>query len=427
MTFRRIPISVALFWLVAASMLSPSPVPASQPVQVDAVSAFLVEVSTGTVLLEQAPDVPIEPASFTKLMTLYLVFEAVEQGTAKWDDAVWISEKAWRTGGSKMFIEVGTRVPLEDLVKGIAVVSGNDACVAVAEHLFGTVESFVDAMNRKAEELGMTATRFRNPHGLPHPEQITTARDMATLAIAYLRRFPEALRFHSMLEYSYNNITQPNRNHLLTKDPTVDGLKTGYVAAAGYHLAATSLRDGMRLLAVVMGAKSPSIREAEAQKLLNYGFRSYVLLQPFEPGKPVAAVRVWKGVKDSLELFPASAEGFVVPAAMKDAVRTELKVPESVTAPIGTGAVIGSAVIAVGDGEPRVIDLVSREDIPQAGVFLRAWHSLLKAEDWNWGRIGAVTGGIAVGAAALVFLALLALRRRNRKRRSAARFHSRRF
>lgn len=175
--------------------------------------------------------------------------------------------------------------------------------MAAAEHLSGSVDAFVDAMNRKARELGMNNTHFLNPHGLPADGQVTTARDMALLDSSYLKRFPDALRFHSMREYTYNNITQYNRNRLLLKDSTVDGLKTGFVTASGYHLAATARRDGMRLLAVVMGASTPAIREREALKLLNFGFRYYSLVQPFPEGQPLATVKVWKGVKDEVGLF----------------------------------------------------------------------------------------------------------------------------
>ncbi len=278
------------------------------PGQVEARSAILVDVSTGSTLFEQNADELIEPASFTKILTLYLLFEAMQQGKVSMSEGAWVSETAWRTGGSKMFVGVGTKVPLEDLIKGIAVVSGNDACVAVAEHLHGSLDTFVEAMNRKARELGMAQSHFLNPHGLPADGQITTAKEMAILDTAYLQRFPESLRFHSMREYTYNEITQYNRNHLLLKDSTVDGLKTGFVEAGGYHLAATAQRDGMRLLAVVMGAERPAIREREALKLLNYGFRNFTMVLPFPDGQPVKTIKVWKGIQDQVDLRSVPGE-----------------------------------------------------------------------------------------------------------------------
>jgi serine-type D-Ala-D-Ala carboxypeptidase (penicillin-binding protein 5/6) len=366
------------------------------PGQISTKSAVLEEVSTGTILFEQNGDEIIEPASFTKVLTLYLTFEALQQGLVHLNDEVLVSETAWRTGGSKMFVGVGSRVPLEELIKGVAVVSGNDACVAVAEHLHGSVDAFVDAMNRKASELGMKNSHFLNPHGLPADGQITTARDMATLATAYLQRFPEALRFHSMQEYSYNNISQHNRNRLLFKDPSVDGLKTGFVAAAGYHLTATAQRDGMRLLAVVMGAATPPIREREALKLLNFGFRHYAMVQPFPLGQPLATVKVWKGVKDSLGLYPTEAASFLIPQTQKNALRWEVSAQTEVTAPVQARQPLGEVVFYV-SGEPKKsVTLASREDVARAGWFKVVWQSVVRVDriDWRW--LVGIAGGIVL-------------------------------
>ena len=225
------------------------------PGVVAARSAMLVEVSTGTVLFEQNPDQLIAPASLTKIMTLYLVFQALKQGRIHLGDQVFISREAWRTGGSRMFVQVGTRVPLQELIQGIAIVSGNDACVAAAEYLSGSVATFVDSMNAEAKKLGMTNTRFFSPDGLPVEGQLTTVKDMADLDRAFIQKFPEALKYTSTKEFKFNNIDQFNRNKLLFEYPDIDGLKTGYVEAGGYHLSATAYRNGMRLLAVVMGAR----------------------------------------------------------------------------------------------------------------------------------------------------------------------------
>ncbi len=381
--------------------------PAGDPAagQINTRSAVLVEVSTGATLLEQEPDLIIEPASFTKVLTLYLVFEAIHQGLVKMSDEIYVSETAWRTGGSKMFVGVGSRIPLEELIKGITVVSGNDACVAVAEHLYGSVEGFVHAMNRKARELGMTRSRFLNPHGLPAEGQVTTARDMAGLCLSYLQRFPESLHYHSMREFTYNNIVQYNRNHLLLTDPSVDGLKTGYVAAAGYHLAATAKRDGTRLLAVVMGATTPGIREREALRLLNYGFRQFVLIQPFPEGKPVAALKVWKGLKDQLDLYPQGPAGFLIAQAQKNSLRWEVQAPKEVTAPVRANQQLGELVFYVGDQPSRTVPLASREDIPLAGWFKRAWQSILLFPSLDWKVVTGVLAGLSLFGLALLFVA----------------------
>ncbi len=415
---------ILLSLVLAGGVLTSSAVAASArntaPVEVAATSAVLSEVATGEVLLAQNADAPIAPASFTKLLTLYLVFEALERGDVHLNDLVWISKRAWKTGGSKMFIEVGKKVPLEELIKGIAVVSGNDACVAVAEHLYGSVEAFVDAMNQKARELGMTHSHFETPHGLPAEGQVTTARDMAILARAYIRRFPQALRYHSMTEYTYNGITQPKRNRLLLKDRSVDGLKTGYVAEAGYHLAATAERNGMRLLAVVMGAKSPAVREREALKLLNYGFRLYVSVKPPDPSTPATTLKVWKGTVSRISLFPQKHPPVVVRKELAREVRWEMKVPEAVTAPIRKGQVLGKAYLKAGKNVLAEIPLVAGSEVPRAGFLKRLWHSVLQIRPTEWAQWGKNLGGVAAGGAAIVvvFLWIRARIRRKRKYRT---------
>jgi D-alanyl-D-alanine carboxypeptidase (penicillin-binding protein 5/6) len=382
------------------------------PGRINARSAILVEVSTGAVLYEQDADELIEPASFTKIASLYLIFEALKQGRIHLNDEVLISGTAWRTGGSKMFVGVGSRIPLEDIIKGIAVVSGNDACVAAAEHLSGSVDTFVDSMNRKAKELGMTRTRFLTPNGLPANGQVTTARDMATLDMSYLKTFPEALQYHSMKEYVYNNIVQYNRNRLLFKDPTIDGLKTGYIEASGYHLSATSKRDGMRLIAVVMGAPSPPVREREALKLLNYGFRNFTLVQPFPEGQPVAKAKVWKGQKDEIEIYPAESASFLILQSQKNLLKWEIHSPSDVTAPIKADQQMGELVFMVSDQPKRTVALIGKEDIPLGGWFKRGWQSvvLIHTIDWKW--LSSVAGGIAV---VLIVLILLSGRKSRKK------------
>ena len=236
-------------------------------------SAILMDMTTGRVLLAHNADDPLPPASITKVLSLYLADEAIHDGKVRPTDPVKISRKAGRTGGSKMFIQAGSEIPLEELLKGMAVVSANDASVAVAEYIGGNVEGFVEQMNRKAHELGMSRSVFKNPNGLPARGQFTTARDMMILASDYLRRFPESLDLHSQQYYTYHDITQRNRNSLLRHYSNADGLKTGWVVKAGYHIVATAKRGDTRLIAVVMGAKTPAIRARETEKLLDEGFR----------------------------------------------------------------------------------------------------------------------------------------------------------
>ncbi len=390
------------------------------PSAVNATSAMLVDVTNNEILLEHNPDVLIAPASFTKVLTLYLVFEALEKGDVKLDDPIFISRTAWQTGGSKMFVELGNKIPLEELLKGIAVVSGNDACVAVAEHLYGSVEAFVTAMNQKAQELGMKRSRFLNPHGLPVQGQVTTARDMATLATAYLRRFPQSLRFHSMTEYTYHDITQPNRNRLLLKDSSVDGLKTGFVADSGYHLMATAQRNGLRLLAVVMGANTPAIREKEALALLNYGFRLFAFIPPPNPSQPAAVIKVWKGAASQVSLYFKETTPVVVRKEKAQGVQWVLDVPPAVIAPIQKGQTLGHAFLKAGDATLATVDLVATTDISRANVFVRLWHSIVLLGQYPWRQIWKPVAYVLGAAAACAAVAAVILRVKNlrRKKRS---------
>lgn len=350
----------------------------SQLLPMEARSAVLAEPETGSIIYEYNADEKIPPASLTKILTLYIVFEALEKGVIHLDDEVYISHRAWKTGGSQMFLEVGRKVSLDDLIKGIAVVSGNDACVAVAEHIAGTVESFVALMNQKAQELGLTQSHFANPHGLPDPQEYSTARDLTKLAVAYINRFPQALAYHSMKEFTFNNIVQYNRNHLLNKDPSVDGLKTGFVAAGGYHLIATARRDGMRLIAVVLGALKPSIRERDAMQLLNYGFRSYALVKPVNSSEVIGTVKVWKGNKNSVTLYPLESKTFLVRRGEEKGIKTVADLPSELNAPIRAGQIVGQVTVYRGDEATETVPLVAGEDISKAGFFKRTWHSIQK-------------------------------------------------
>ena len=259
---------VCLMLLLLAADLS-----AADRLQLTARSAILMDMTTGRILYTQNADAAIQPASITKVLTLYVADEAILEGKIHPRDRVKISRKAGRTGGSKMFLQAGSVLPLEELLKGMAVVSANDASVAVAEYIAGDTETFVERMNRKARELGMERSYFRNPNGLPAKGQVTTAKDILILARAYLQRFPESLSIHSQQYFTYRDITQHNRNSLLHRYPNADGLKTGWVQKAGYHIVATAKRGDTRLIAVVMGAKNPKIRARETERLLDEGFR----------------------------------------------------------------------------------------------------------------------------------------------------------
>lgn len=332
---------------------------------VNAKAAVLFDVNAEQFLLEQNADEKIEPASFTKVMTLYVTQEALKDGVVSLDDQVYVSKKAWNTGGSKMFIEVGKRVVLEDLLKGIAVVSGNDACVALAEHVAGKEEVFVEEMNIKAERSGLINTVFKTPHGLPAEGQYTTARDMTLLAHHYIKDYPQVIDIHSIQEFTYSNITQPNRNRLLKKDGGVDGLKTGYVETAGYHLLATAEREGRRLIAVVMGAESWADRENEAIRLLNYGFRNFILKEIVKKGNSIKTVPVKGGKYDTVELV--AQDGVVVSVFRhdKDDLMVVNNIPSQIMAPVRKGEILGKIIIEVGGERLHQVNLLAKDEVPK--------------------------------------------------------------
>jgi D-alanyl-D-alanine carboxypeptidase (penicillin-binding protein 5/6) len=345
------------------------------PFAVAAKSAALIDADSGQFLYGQNVDERISPASFVKLLTLFLVFDAIDQGQILLEDKVWISEKAWRTGGSKMFVRQGNRVPLVELIKGIAVVSGNDACVAVAEFLQGNEQAFVEKMNQKLRELGLVNSQVQTVNGWPAPDQYTTARDMALLALAYLQAHPQALQYHQMKVFTHENIRQRNRNSLLWRDPTVDGLKTGHTEDAGYHLLATAKRGEQRFIAVVMGAKSENIRGREALRLLKYGFRNFVSVQLFKKGDLLLQLPVWKGTEGQVDLAAGETGIVTVPITMQADVTWKAQAPEQLFAPIERGQIIGEVVITTKDKVFKSIPLVANQEIPKAGFFKQAMHT----------------------------------------------------
>ena len=336
-------------------------------------SWLLLEMGSGQVLTAERPDERIEPASLTKLMTAYLTFAALRQKTIALDTPVTVSQRAWKTGGSKMFIRVETQVPVEDLIKGMIVQSGNDACVALAEAIAGSEENFAQLMNREAKRLGMTSSNFTNSTGLPDPQLYTTARDLAALASALIRDFPEEYRkYYSMKAFRYNNITQPNRNRLLWIDSTVDGVKTGHTDAAGYCLISSSLRDKRRLLSVVLGAKSSSMRASESLKLLNWGFQSYDSVTLFAKDSPVATLRVWKGTQPNVKAGFGNDFSIAVPRGYADKVKSEFTPQPRLMAPIEAGQTLGTLKVTIDGKVYGEYPVAALETVPLAGIFGRS-------------------------------------------------------
>jgi D-alanyl-D-alanine carboxypeptidase (penicillin-binding protein 5/6) len=342
------------------------------PPALAAKSWLLLEVASGQQLAAQAPDQRLDPASLTKLMTAYLSFAAIRQGTIKLDQTVPVSQKAWKTGGSRMFIQVDTQVKVEDLLKGMIVQSGNDACVALAEAIAGDEENFAQMMNREAQRLGMKGSSFRNASGLPDAQHYTTARDLATLASALIRDFPdEYARYYSLKEFRYNNITQPNRNRLLYIDPTVDGLKTGHTEAAGYCLVSSAKRGPRRLLSVVLGAASDSARAQESLKLLNYGFQFYDAVQLYAKNEAVSSLKVWKGTEATVKLGFANDLVIAVPKGFGARIRSELVSQQPLIAPVVQGQVLATLKVSFDDKPYGDYPVLALEAVPVAGIIGR--------------------------------------------------------
>lgn len=350
-----------LVWVAPAGAQVPS------APELGATSYVLTDFHSGETIADKQPELRVEPASITKLMTSYVVFRELEDGALDLDDMVRISENAWRTGGSRMFVEVDTEVSVEDLLKGVIVQSGNDASVALAEHVAGSEEVFAQMMNTEAERLGMDNTSYRNATGLPAPDHYTTARDVAILARALIRDFPEYYHWYSQREFTYNDITQPNRNRLLARDRSVDGLKTGHTEAAGYCLATSAVRDGMRLVSVVMGTDSDNARIVASQSLLNYGFRFFETFKLYSAADVIASTPVWKGEREEMRLGIDDDVFVTVPRGQQDGLAAETRIPARPVAPFNRGETFGTLEISF-DGAPRIErELVVLEDVPLAG------------------------------------------------------------
>lgn len=331
----------------------------------------LVDFHSGRILAANRAEERMEPASLTKLMTEYVVFSELKAGKIKLSDPVLISEKAWRTEGSRSFVEVGNRIPLEVLVKGMIVQSGNDATVALAEHVAGSEEVFASMMNQAAQKLGMKSTHFVNATGLPNPQHYSTALDMAILARSLIRDFPEYYAWDSLKEFTYNGITQHNRNKLLWMDEHVDGLKTGHTESAGFCLVSSAKQDDMRLIAVVLGTDSENARAIESQKLLGYGFRFYETHRLYAPQEPLATVRVWQGAEQHLPLGIARELYVTIPRGQYSQLKAAMKIKPTIMAPVAKGATYGSVTVNLGDKTITEVPLISLQKVEEGGMFTR--------------------------------------------------------
>ena len=338
---------------------------------------ILVDPANGQALAAEKADEQVEPASLTKLMTAYLVFAALRDKGLSLSQVVPVSEKAWRAGGSKMFIEPRKPVTVDELITGMIVQSGNDACIALAEVVAGTEENFAQLMNREAQRLGMKNSSFTNASGLPDSKHFSTARDLGLLASALIRDFPQEYeKYYRIKEYRYNNITQRNRNRLLWLDPNVDGVKTGHTENAGYCLIASAKRGQRRLLSVVLGTSSDSVRAQEAQKLLNVGFQQWDTVRLYEKSKPVGQLEVWKGASRLLNTGVAQDLSLSVPKGQAERVRAELVSQQPLVAPIAAGQRVGTIRVTLDDKPLAEFPAIATESVAAAGMFGRAWDSV---------------------------------------------------
>ncbi len=381
----RIWIGLFLSFLALAGFAGSRPLPA--PPALEARSYILMDADSGAVLAERDADTPHAPASITKVMTAYVVFKALREGHIGWDDPVEVSERAWgsRVEGSKMFIRVGKRVPVRDLLRGMIVASGNDASIALAEHVAGTEEAFAGLMNAEAKAMGLKNSHFVNATGLPHDDHYMTAHDIAVLARHLIRDFPEEYKLFAEKEYTtpvaYSGgrkpITQPNRNRLLWKDASVDGLKTGHTKEAGYCLVASAVRDGMRLISVVMGTSSDRKRTAESQALLSYGFRNFETHKLFDAGEALTNLRVWKGETETVPAGVREAFFVTVPKGRYDDLEARTEPQGRVMAPVAKGQPLGTVVVRLDDEVLRRVPLVALREDPEGGLWRLAVDTVL--------------------------------------------------
>ena len=375
--FLASPLAGFLLFLVAFAAPAQQPsLPAVPPPAVAATSWLLVDLTSGQTLAEHNTAERRDPASLTKLMTAYLAFSALKQKLITLEQTVAVSTKAWKAEGSRMFIEPNRPVTVDELLRGMIVQSGNDASVALAEVIAGSEEAFAQAMTREAQRLGMKNTNFVNATGLSHPQHHSTAADLALLAAAIIRDFPDNYALYSIKEYKYNNITQPNRNRLLWTDQYVDGMKTGFTDAAGYCLIASARRGPRRLLSVVMGAASDSARAIESQKLLNFGFQFYDTPRLYEKNQVVTSLPVWKGVGDTLNAGFTDDLYLSLPKGVGPKLKVAMEARQPLTAPIALGQVVGVLRLTLDGNAVAEFPLRALQEVPRAGILGRAWDSI---------------------------------------------------
>lgn len=371
----RLKIIVLSFLFVGSVSAAITPNPSAP--NIAAKSYVLQDFASGKIIAEQNSDQRLPPASITKLMTAYVVSHELEAGNIALSDEVLISEKAWRMVGSRSFIEVNTKVPVEVLLRGMIIQSGNDAAVALAEHIAGSEDTFAQMMNQYAQQLGMFNTNYRNSTGLPDPDHYTTAHDIAILSAAIIRDFPGHYEWYAEKEFTYNNITQHNRNKLLWRDATVDGLKTGHTEEAGYCLAASAKRSGMRLISVVLGTRSENARAQETQKLFNYGFRFFETHELYKAQDKISDTKVWKGDIDTLNLGLADSLSVTVPRGRYKELVATSNVQQPVIAPVAAGQVVGQVTIQLGDEVIATQPLVALNDVKEGSWWSRLIDSIL--------------------------------------------------
>ena len=349
----------------------------AQAFETTAAAAIVIDNRTGAVLFEKNPDERLPPASMSKLMTAYMIFDRLKGGRLRLDEEITVSERAWKMGGSQMFVEVGERVKVEDLIRGIIIQSGNDACVAMAEAIAGSEEEFAREMTEKGREIGLTASTFANATGLDAPEHLMTVRDLATLARRIVADFPDYFKYYGEREFEYAGIRQPNRNPLLQAGvPGVDGMKTGFTDSAGYGLVATAKREERRVIAVLAGVDSASKRRAEGERLLEYGFREFQEYALFQPGQPVVDVDVWLGAAPKVPLVTAATVAITLSREARKGLVVKLAYGSPVTAPIVAGQELGRAEVTAPGMNPMSVPLVAANDVARAGVLGRATGAL---------------------------------------------------
>ena len=371
----RMVVTIAALLSLPVLVNAQAPIPSAP--DLGARGYILMDNDSGKLLAAKNENERLDPASITKLMTAYVTFRALQSEQLSLDDQVLVSEKAWRTAGSRMFIEVGTRVSVEDLLQGMIVQSGNDASVALAEYLAGTEDAFVQLMNQYALELEMRDTQYMNVTGLPSKNHFTSAADIARLAKAIISEFPDYYRWYSQKEFTYNGIAQKNRNALLWRDPSVDGMKTGMTDAAGYCLVSSAQRDDMRLIAVVLGTKSSRARANDSQALLNYGFRFFETRLLYEAGGSVAETRVWKGETENANLGLTSDLYVTIPRGSYDQLQAKIELPDQVIAPITRTTQIGRVRIDLDDETLAEANLVALNTINEGTIWQVAKDSVL--------------------------------------------------